>query len=191
MSPAAVCLALALDVSGSVSPDHWRLQRDATADALEQPAVMRAARDGLTSLVVMFGQRAVIVVPPQLDPRATAEALRQVQPGESGSTNVAAAIVTATRALLALDCERRVLDISGDGRHNAGPMDALHSAVADAVAAGVEINALPIVTAQEPDVAEWFAEHVTEPAGGFIVSADWQGFTRAIVRKISLEISAR
>jgi hypothetical protein len=139
----------------------------------------------------MFGNRAHIVVPPQQDPRATAAALRQVQPGESGSTNVAAAIAISTRALLALDCERRVIDVSGDGAHNSGGMHELHTAVADAVAAGVEINALPIVTAQEPGVAEWFAEHVTGPSGGFIVAADWTGFARAIVRKISMEVAAR
>lgn len=190
MTP-AVCLALALDVSGSVSPENFRLQRDATADALEQPAVLRAARDGLHSLVIMFGNRAFVVVPPQHDPRATASALRQVQPGESGSTNVAGAIRVASRALLAMDCERRVIDVSGDGRHNAGPMQELHDAVADAIAAGVEINALPIITSHEPDIAEWFAEHVTGPAGGFVVAADWGGFARAIVRKISMEVASR
>lgn len=187
----AVALLLAMDVSGSVSAAHVALQRDATAEALTSPPVLRAAEDGLSIGVMQWGTAQHLVVPFGRDPRAVAVALAGIGRAEGGWTDVAGAIRAGAAALLAEPCERRVLDLSGDGRHSAGPSADLDAAVAEAVAAGIEINALPIVTALEPDIAEWFRDHVTGPAGGFVIAATPEGFARAIRAKLALEIAAR
>lgn len=191
MNACAVALLLAIDVSGSISADSYRLQRDATAEALRSPPVVRAARDGLRTGVLMWGSHQHIAVPFTADPAATAAQLEQANRPEGGSTDVAAAIRAGTVALLAEPCERRVLDLSGDGPHNASPLADLEGAVAEAVAAGIEINALPIVTPQEPGVADWYREHVTGPAGGFAIEATPAGFARAIRAKIAMEVAGR
>lgn len=187
----AVCLILALDVSGSVSAEHYDLQRDATAAALESEAVLHAARAGLHVAAIMWGSDAHVVVDWQTDPRQAAARLRTVARPESGQTDMVGGMRRAVEMLAARDCERRVLDVSGDGRHNASPTRDVAEVVAEAVAAGVEINALPILTTSEPDLAEWFKEHVTGPAGGFVIQADWAGFGRAIKAKLALEVAAR
>ena len=186
----ALCLALVLDVSASVSLEAFELQRDATAAALETPDVARAARDGLSVSVVMFGSYARRVVEPGRDPLAVAASLRQAGRMGGGATNVAAGIQAGLDAVLSQDCERRVVDVSGDGQHNSGPQDEVAEAVAAAVAAEVQINALPIVTPAEPGVAEWFREHVAEPTSGFVLPATWADFTRAIRRKIASEVAS-
>lgn len=185
----ALCLALVLDVSGSISPAHYELQRDATAAALETPDVARAALDGLSVSVVMFGSYARVVVPPALDPRYVARTLRLTEQPISGATNVAAGLQAGMDVLLAQDCERRVLDVSGDGSHNSGPVSEVRGSVQQAAAADVQINALPIVTQAEPNVAAWFEREVTEPTGGFVMAAGWLDFTRAIRAKIASEVA--
>lgn len=73
----------------------------------------------------------------------------------------------------------------------AGEAGDLAGAVAAAVAAGVEINALPILTPMEPGIADWFREHVAGPAGGFVIEATPEAFGRAIRAKLALEVAAR
>lgn len=191
MNACAVALLLAIDVSGSISADSYRLQRDATAEALRSPAVVRAAQDGLRTGVMMWGSRQHVVVPFTADPGRVATLLEAAERPEGGATDVADAIRAGTVLLLAEPCERRVLDLSGDGPHNASPVADVEAAVAEAVAAGIEINALPIVTPQEPGVADWYREHVTGPAGGFAIEATPAGFARAIRAKLAMEVAAR
>jgi Ca-activated chloride channel homolog len=187
----ALALLLAMDVSGSVSAQHFALQRDATAQALLTPPVRRAAADGLRSGVMMWGSAQHIAVPFGGDPADTAAALARANRPEAGSTDVAGAIRAGTAALLAEPCERRVLDISGDGAHSATPLSDLEAAVTAAAAAGIEINALPIVTRHDPGIADWFREHVTGPAGGFVIAATPESFARAIRLKLAMEIATR
>ncbi len=189
--PCAVALLLAMDVSGSVSAQHYAMQRDATAEALRSPPVLRAARDGLRTAAMMWGSQQHLAVAFSDDPIVTADRLTAVARPEAGSTDVAGAIRAATLALLAEPCERRVLDLSGDGPHNAGPVEDLDEAVAEAVAAGIEINALPIVTSLEPGVGDWYRARITGPAGGFVIEAAPESFARAIRAKLAMEITSR
>jgi hypothetical protein len=140
---------------------------------------------------MMWGGAQHLVVPFGADPVAVAAQLARANRPEAGSTDMAGAIEAATAALLAQPCERRVLDISGDGPHNASPPGELGAAIGLAVAAGIEINALPIVTPREPEIAAWFRQHVTGPAGGFAIEATPEGFARAIRAKLALEVAAR
>ncbi|MDP3417871.1 DUF1194 domain-containing protein [Falsiroseomonas sp.] len=199
-APATACdiaLVLALDVSGSVTTETYALQRDGTAAALESPAVARSAAHGLALSVVMWGSGQHNVLPWRVltsaaDAQAAAADLRRVQRPEAGMTNVAAALRAGIDEFRAQPCTpvRRIIDISGDGRHS-GAVDEVAGAVADARAYGIEVNALPVVTDQEPGVADWYRQHVTGPAGGFTIPADWAGFSLAIRAKLAMEIAAR
>jgi Ca-activated chloride channel family protein len=190
-NPCAVALMLAIDVSGSVSAQHYAMQRDATAEALRSAPVLRAARDGLRTAVMMWGSAQHLAVGFSDDPIGTADRLLPIARPEAGATDIAGAIRAAAVALLAEPCERRVLDLSGDGAHNAGPLAELEAAVAEAAAAGIEINALPIVTPVEPDIGDWYRTHVTGPAGGFAIEAAPEAFARAIRAKLAMEIASR
>ncbi len=185
MSAAAVCLALVIDVSSSISDPHYQMQRDASADAAEQPAILRAAP---VLSAIMFGSSAAVVVPPS-EPRAFAAALRRVQRPRGGATNITAGLNAAIDVLLAQDCERRIADLSGDGRDNAG--DNLADAVGRALIHGIEVNCLPVVTQAEPDIREWMAENVCDPAGGFTMAATWESYGHAIRNKMGAEVASR
>jgi len=190
-----VALVLAIDVSGSVSAESFALQRDATADALRSPAVAHAARDGIAVAVTMWGARQHLALPWQIlrgagDAADAAAALARVGRPGSGGTDVAGALSHAVGLLATVPCEaeRRIVDLSGDGRHS-GVASEMDVAISLARARGVEVNALPIVTEVEPDVADWYRANVTDPVGGFSISADWQGFARSIRMKLALEVA--
>jgi Ca-activated chloride channel family protein len=187
----ALCLALVLDASQSVDADEWRLQVSATAEAIRQPAVARAAQDGLVLTAVVFASEAVVAVPPTADHRAFAAALEGAGRAPGIWTNVAAAVSLATEMLLGQECERRVMDVSGDGEHNYGP-SAVSEAVETAQAADIVINVLPIVDAEDRrDVTAWFRDNLAAPTGGFTIPAEWSGFARAIRAKLAMEVASR
>lgn len=187
----ALCLALVLDGSQSVDPDEWRLQLRATAEAVRQPAVARVAEDGLVLSAVVFADDAAVLVRPTSDHAAFAAALEAAPPSPGGWTNVAAGVALATELLTAQECDRRVMDVSGDGEHNHGPLS-LSAVVEAAQAQGIVINVLPIVEGEDPrDVAGWFRDNLAVPTGGFSMPADWSGFARAIRAKLAAEIASR
>lgn len=195
MSACGLALLLAMDVSGSVSEQDVQMQRDATAAALTSPAVERATQDGLALAVTMWGSAQHVVLPWRVltsarDAREAAEALRGVERPERGGTDVAAALRHAVALHEAAPCraERRVVDLSGDGRHQGWAED-MQAAVEEAVAAEIETNCLPIVTEDEPDVATWYREAVCGLAGGFTIEATMESFGRAIRRKIESEVA--
>ncbi len=83
---------------------------------------------------------------------------------------------------------RRVIDISGDGANNRGRPAA--AARDEAVAAGVTINGLPILTL-EPDLDAWYRDNVIGGAGSFVVAVDnYDAFADAILSKLITEIAA-
>jgi len=195
MSACGLALLLAMDVSGSVSEQDVQMQRDATAAALTSPAVERATQDGLALAVTMWGSAQHVVLPWRVltsarDAREAAEALRRVERPERGGTDVAAALRHAVALHEAAPCraERRVVDLSGDGRHQGWAED-MQAAVEEAVAAEIETNCLPIVTEDEPDVATWYREAVCGLAGGFTIEATMESFGRAIRKKIESEVA--
>ena len=84
---------------------------------------------------------------------------------------------------------RRVIDVSGDGANNNGR--SLEPARQDAVAAGVTINGLPILSV-EPDLDDYYARFVIGGDGAFVVPAkDYESFGEAIVKKLIAEIASR
>jgi hypothetical protein len=81
-----------------------------------------------------------------------------------------------------------VIDVSGDGANNAGrPADAARD---DAVAAGVAINGLPILTL-EPDLDDFYRTQVIGGPGAFVIAIhSYDQFADAIRRKLVTEIAS-
>lgn len=196
MAPCALALVLLLDVSGSVSETAYRLQRDATAAALRDPAVVAAivSQAPVAVTALQFGSGAWVAVPwrtiaDQVDAQQFAASVATMERRDHhGGTHVGDAIASALVAFDAAPCaaERMVVDISGDGRSNGGVP--LAGPMAEAVERGVTINALPIVTDAEPGVAEWFRENAITPDGR-VFPATWEGFALAIRAKLLTEVA--
>jgi hypothetical protein len=196
-------LVLAVDASGSVSPYRFELQKRGYAAAFRDPRVLNAIRSGISQAiaVTMFqwtGPRFQALVVPwmvvkdETSANALAAAI-QAAPRRlnSGGTSVSGAI-DYSRLILRqspFTATRRTIDVSGDGRNNAGRSAAL--ARDEAVREGITINGLPIV-AIEPDLDTWYFENVIGGPGAVMVPAqNFESFAEAILKKLIMEIAAR
>lgn len=186
----AMSLILMIDVSGSVDDKEYAIQKRGTIDALMDPAVQRAIwnQRGICVSYMEFHTTHHIVVPWTIVETADeivmfAERIAEATRVGSGSTNVFGAIMGGLAYFGSSPCGGdRVIDISGDGKHNTGgdppnPEGELR------------INALPIMS-DEPDLAEWYQHNVVR--NGFMMPVDsFEDFPSAIRRKLAMEIAWR
>ena len=194
-------LVLAVDASGSVSQYRFELQKQGYVAALRDPRVLNAIRSGMNGAIAvsMFqwtGARLQAEVIPWMVIRdeetanATSAAVAAVPRrlfGGGTSLSGASDYAMALFPRGAFRGERRVIDISGDGSNNSGRPDAL--ARDEAVAKGVVINGLPILTV-EPDLDDYYREHVMGGEGSFVIAIKrFEDFAEAIVRKLIAEIA--
>jgi hypothetical protein len=201
-SPIDLALVLAVDASGSVSEARFELQKQGYAAAFRDPRVLAAIRaTGTQSIAVtMFqwtGPRLQVQVVPWMlvKDAASAEAFAAAIDAAprrlfGGGTSISGAIDYA-RLLLAqaaYEPARRVIDVSGDGSNNAGRPVTL--ARDEAVAAGIGINGLPILTV-EADLDRYYRDFVIGGPGAFMVPAtSYETFAEAIIKKLINEIAA-
>ncbi len=200
--PVDVALVLAVDASGSVDRTRFELQRHGYAEALRNPRVLAAIRGGpvgaiAISMVQWTGPDLHVVVLPwrRIEDAASATAVAEAIEAAprklfGGGTSLSGAIEESMRLLAAVPFEptRRVIDISGDGANNRGePPDDPRDV---AVAKGIVINGLPIVSL-EPDLDDYYRAHVIGGPGAFVVVADsYQNFAAAIAQKMITEIAS-
>ena len=155
--PVDMLLVLAADVSRSVTEPKFRLQREGTAAAITDPDVVKAITSGPNRRIAVclvewatVGMQAVVVDWTVIDGAAAARSFgdRLVEAPRSfaGSTAISGAIDFSVRQLerAPFTSERRVIDISGDGNNNSGR--SVTDARDEAVAKGITINALVILT---------------------------------------------
>jgi len=84
--------------------------------------------------------------------------------------------------------QRRTIDISGDGANTSGR--SIVGARDEAVAAGVGINGLPILSL-DPSLDRYYYNFVIGGPGAFMIpAANYEHFADAIVKKLILEIAA-
>jgi hypothetical protein len=197
-------LVLAVDVSGSVSGERFVLQRHGYAQAFRDPQVLsaiRAAGPNQAIAVAMFQwtgyrlQRQVIdwtIVKDEASATALADAIdagpRQIF---GGGTSLSGAIDNAVALFkrAPFKAARQVLDVSGDGSNNNGRPAA--QARDEAVADGIVINGLPILTV-EPGLDIWYRDNVIGGDGAFMISVnDVNAFADAIVKKLINEIASQ
>jgi hypothetical protein len=198
--PVDTAIVLAADVSASMSMEHLRLQREAYAAALEDPAFMGAVRSGPHGRIALTyfefsgqnDQRPIlpwIVIATPADAAKAAQAMRAAPNAMGNATAVGAAINYAVGLLLDYGGEmgRAIIDVSGDGPTNDGPSSSV--ARDRAVALGATINGLPIANPSEPDTVRHYREEVIGGPGAFLIEArGMQDFGGALRQKLILEL---
>ena len=198
---ADVALVLAIDVSGSVDDNRFRLQREGIAAALESEALAAAVSNGVNQTievaVVEWAEEQRLLVPWTVlrgrdDLKALATRLRIASRSwvhtmtDPGGGIAAAERLFPDQPFAAL---RQVIDVSGDGRQNTGE-EATADARDAAISHGLTVNGLPIGSRDEPGIVDWYRTNVVGGPGAFLVAADSYGaFATAIQEKLRLEIT--
>ncbi|MGO4916226.1 DUF1194 domain-containing protein [Pseudogemmobacter sp. W21_MBD1_M6] len=206
-------LALGLDVSGSVDATEYRLQLDGLAAALNDPSVTEALFTApevpvLLSVFEWSGttDQRLLVDWTAIDSVA---ALSRVTARLRSTRRAAMAPVTAlgSAALYGATllqgqptCWKRTLDLSGDGKANAGPRP--RDVKGAAVLSGTTVNALVIGadnrTATDQgqgtiaELSAYFTAEVIQGPDAFIITAlGFQDFQAAMTRKLRKELQGR
>ncbi len=201
-------LVLAADGSGSIDDHEFRLQRAGYAAAITNPRVLSAIRSGFLRRIALSyvewgapGSQATIVdwalIDNEASARTFAERLLKAPRVVWGYNSISAALDYAAAMIHSNDYEgtRKIIDISGDGPQIGGRPIA--AARAEAVLAGITINALVIVSAGGgypgpggmPLDAHYRRDIIGGP-GAFVMTADSrQSFAAAILNKLVLELA--
>lgn len=195
-----LALTLAIDVSSSVDEDEYALQKNGLAAALDASEVRDAILFGGRGYVALsvyewsgFGQQVL-----QLDwqtlrshddiDRAAVAISEMERSHDDFPTSIGPALGFGVQLLSrASFCERKVIDVSGDGVNNDryGPREAYrHFNVA-----GVTVNGL-VVLGDDPGVAEYYLTEVLHGSQAFMITAlGYEDFRAAMTRKLYREVS--
>jgi hypothetical protein len=203
-------LVLAVDVSYSMDPEEQKLQREGYIDAITSRDFMEALRGGMHAKIAMtyfewagpFDQR--IIVPWRLidGPESAggfATEIARAPYRRASRTSIASALQFAQPLFDASGYNgvRKVIDVSGDGANNSGPL--LVPVRDELVAAGFTINGLPIMlkrpntfTLDIDNLDIYYEDCVIGGPGAFIIPINSrEQFKEAIRTKLVLEIAGR
>ena len=198
-------LVLLADASGSIDAGEIAFQREGYAAAITDPAVL-AAIDGtaygaIAVTYVEWAQDTAIVAPwtvidgPEAAEGFAARLLATPRRAE-GRNAIGRALLSGMRMIEGNEIEgwRKVIDFSGDSANNwYGP--GIAEARDEVLAAGITINALPILRPDDPGRAQGglearYADEIIGGRGAFMVTAETRAsFAEAVKRKLILEIS--
>jgi hypothetical protein len=205
-----VDLVIAVDVSYSMDPDEQALQREGYIAALTSREFMLALREGANGKIAItyfewagqFDQK--IIVPWRLiegpeSADAVASEIASAPYRRASRTSIADALSFAKplfdnsgyRGL------RRVIDVSGDGANNSGPL--IVPTRDDVLAAGITINGLPIMlkrpmpgTMDMENLDVYYEDCVIGGPGAFVVPIRERAkFIEATRTKLVLEVAGR
>jgi len=190
-------LLLAIDVSGSIDRGEYALQVQGLADAITDPSVTEILlRDQVALSVVHWSGvgRQALVMPwrRMLSPaevQGFADRVRALPRAFTASdTAVGEAISFSVAQFGAVgDCRRKVIDISGDGPENAGFTSG--RARAEAITAGIEINAIAIEDVGIPTpITNFYSRWIITPDGFVMTARGLQDYPRAIRAKLLREL---
>jgi len=195
-----LALVLAVDCSSSVDAGDFRLQMDGIAAALRNPPLFEAIAAGscqqIALTLVLWSSRdsqAIAIAWRVLSSRLELEAIAQETENAErrwrpGGTGLAAAVDFSVSLLqtLPIAARRRVIDVSGDGTDNEGG-DAAR-ARDGALALGVTINGLPIISGSH-ELEAYYRDRVIGGPGSFIMPAvNILSFREAMTRKLLREV---
>jgi Protein of unknown function (DUF1194) len=200
--PVDLALVLAVDASGSVDQVRFELQKQGYVAAFRHPRVIGAIQSGPSQSIAVIVMQwtgpalQVTAVPwTRISDAASANAFADAMARSpralfGGGTSISGAIDTSMALLFdnPYRAARRVIDISGDGSNNRGR--SVNQARDEAIAKGVGINGLPILTL-EPDLDRYYRDNVIGGPGAFVIAAkDYETFADAILKKLIAEIAA-
>lgn len=208
--PVDVELVLAVDISYSMDPEEQALQREGYIQALTSREFLSALREGGNGKIAVTyfewaganDQRVVVpwrVIDGPESADSFAAEIANAPYRRASRTSISGAIQFG-RALFENSGYRglrRVIDVSGDGANNAGPLVAITRD--ETIATGITINGLPImlkrnasgyVDAAELDV--YYEDCVIGGTGAFVIPIrDRTEFVKATKTKLILEIAGR
>ncbi len=209
--PVDLELVLAVDISGSIDPGEARLQRDGYIAALTDKRVLAAIGQGFhgkiaATYIEWSGADKVWTavrwseIASARDARLFAKKIKDAPLISGVRTSISGAIAYALQLFdrNGFSAPRQVIDLSGDGPNNHGPLVTI--ARDAAMAMNVTINGLPIVNLRPnrfgfpllPDLDLYYENCVIGGPGAFIVVAEgFNAFPAAILRKLILEIAGR
>src|SRR5438477_3899945 len=203
-------LVLAVDVSYSMDPDEQALQREGYIAGITSREFMQALRGGMHGkIAITYFEWAGpddhrIILPWRLiDGPETADAvandIARAPYRRASRTSIASALQFAKPLFDASGYRglRRVIDVSGDGANNSGPL--LVPVRDEVVASGVTINGLPIMlkrpntfTMDIDNLDIYYEDCVIGGPGAFVISIQERAqFKEAIRTKLVLEIAGR
>ena len=193
-----LALALAVDVSRSIDSQDYVIQTDGLAAALEDREVRSAifGPEGEVALAIYYwsGKGYQDLVQPWVildGPEALDAAIWEIRRTPRPEAPLATALGNALSYGLDLmaeapDCERRVIDVAGDGRNNDGISVARTYEREDFT--GITVNGLA-VGEHEADIVEYYAGEVIRGPGAFVELAPRQtDYPDAIRRKLLREL---
>lgn len=204
--PASACrlaLLLALDVSSSVDDAEYLLQRNGLAAALTNPEVQSAfLGTGLPVAISAFewsgryNHQTILdwrMIRSRSDLLAASEAIASTSRSTSDFPTAIGYALGHAALLLSKgpDCERKTVDVSGDGENNEGFGPAL--AYRHFPLSGVTVNALAIGGSTPlNELVTYFRREVIRGPGAFVETAlNYSDFEEAIRRKLEREVAMR
>ena len=203
-------LVLAVDISMSMDPDEQKLQRDGYVEAFRDLNVVNAIRAGRAGRIAVTyfewagPQNQTVLMPWQvIDGPASANAFAERLAGRPFSrhmrTSISSALMFAQNLLAEAEfrSNRNVIDVSGDGVNNSGPLMATTRKLL--LDAGIVINGLPILVRptrewtfwDAPDLDLYYGKCVVGGPGSFMLPITKpEEFATATRQKLLLEIAA-
>lgn len=206
-----VALVLAMDVSASITNTEFELQRDSTAAAIINPAVMEAIQRGpigcihvaLMQWSNLENQRVSVdwsTISNMDEAVQVAARIANMERAPGNYTGIGAAIKKATELLdRAPPSLRPVIDVSGDGPDNdsyrvgmdaLSNEDVLEKSRDAAFEKGITINGLVILENDgKTDLVDYYKNFVKTPNGFVIPANSMESYGEALISKLIQEIS--
>jgi hypothetical protein len=195
-----LALVLAIDCSFSVDAREFRLQMEGLGRAFMsdevKTAISRGPKQRIAVTAVQWSDEMnqMVIVPWTIVAGpADADELGGVLAGmprrlAEGGTSISTALEFSNGLFAsAPSADRRVIDISSDGRNNIGPP--VNLARDHIVAQGVTINGIVILN-EWPTLDKYFDANVVGGQGHFVIpAADYVDYGEAIHRKLVREIT--
>lgn len=207
--PVDLALALAVDVSDSIDGEELVLQRNGYIDAFARSDIVNAIKSGKHGRIAVAyyewadsSEQTLVVDWMIIEDLGSAQAfgqkLKQAPVRKGHFTSISAALIYGLGLLRKSphEADRKVIDISGDGRSNDGP-PVLESRAA-VLSWNVTINGLPIENERSlyasnlapGQMAQYYKDEVIGGPDAFIVIAkSFADIERAISRKLLREIA--
>jgi len=208
--PVDVELVIAVDVSYSMDPDEQALQREGYVLALTSKEFLQALRLGAHGKIAItyfewagqFDQKIVmpwrLIDGPEAADAVAAEIARAPY-RRASRTSISGALRFAQPLFDDSGYKglRRVIDVSGDGANNAGPL--VVPTRDEVLAAGITINGLPIMlkrpyagTMDLEELDVYYEDCVIGGPGSFVIPVrEREKFIEATRTKLVLEIAGR
>jgi Protein of unknown function (DUF1194) len=201
-------LVLAVDVSYSMDPDEQQIQREGYIEAITSREFMAAIRAGSHGKVALTyfewagpDDQKIIVPWRAIEGPETADAfageIARAPYRRASRTSIGGALMFAKPLFAASGFRglRRVVDVSGDGPNNSGPL--VIPQRDDLVASGITINGLPLMLNRpnsfSMDIADldiYFEDCVIGGPGAFVLPVrDRAQFKEAIRTKLIMEVA--